>query len=70
MRGRRRSAPADHQTKAAIDQRKPEVGDRVWCAGRPCVITHINEDGTTGMAYVRLPSPGHAALKASTRRPK
>lgn len=66
-RWHKRRAPADHQTKASLDQRKPEVGDRVWCAGRPCVITHINADGSTGLAYVRLLAE---AAHATRRRKK
>jgi len=38
-------------TRAQMDQRKPEVGDRVSCAGRPYVIEYINADGSLGIAY-------------------
>lgn len=56
MRWRRKQEAGQRLARTEIDQRKPQVGDRVWCAGRPCVITHINADGSTGLAYVRLPA--------------
>jgi hypothetical protein len=56
-RNQQRALWSNPQTRTQMDdQRKPQVGDRVWCAGRPCVITHINADGSTGLAYVRLPA--------------
>lgn len=39
------------QTRAELDSRKIDVGDRVWCAGRPYVVSHINADGTVGAHY-------------------
>lgn len=38
-------------TRAEMDQRRPEVGDRVWCGGHPFVIEYINADRSLGVVY-------------------
>ncbi len=52
-------------TRAEIDSRKLDVGDRVWLAGRPHVVAYINADGKVGTEYdPRPPGP----QKNGTRR--
>lgn len=39
------------RTRAEIDMHRLAVGDRVWCAGRPFVVSHILQDGRAGVVY-------------------
>lgn len=51
-------------TRAQIDSHRLDVGDRVWCAGRPYVVEYVNEDGSVGIVYDRprqKPNPGTAS---------
>jgi hypothetical protein len=51
--------PKPH-TRAQMDGRRPEVGDRVYCAGRPYIIEYVNRDGTVGIAYDTRAQPPQA----------
>ncbi len=44
-------------TRAEIDSRKLDVGDRVWLAGRPRVVAYINADGSVGTEPDTRPQP-------------
>ena len=52
-------------SRAEMDQRRPDVGDHVWCAGRPFIISHVNADGSLGLEYdapAKRPQPKVDAL--------
>ena len=64
MKGRGRGAGKNQgslwrraPTRAELDSRPLDVGDRVWLAGRPHVVAYINADGSVGTEPDTRPQP-------------
>lgn len=64
MKGQRRGNAGDQgslwrkpPTRAELDGRPLDVGDRVWLAGRPHVVAYINPDGSVGTEPDTRPQP-------------
>jgi hypothetical protein len=60
MTGQRRGQRAPWPKRLSrdeLDGRKLQPGDRVWCAGRPYVVTGITAEGRICAKYDPRPQP-------------